>query len=294
MTDIIQTFNESGYTLILVSNFLPGFMLFEIIEATTLMKFSTEFKLIFASVAGLLLTEWFYESISIFYNFYTFLKNDRDVYKRFLTIMSPIRMLRRIANIKEFKQFKEIQKSSYPQSMAYNTAIGSTGWLLIFFALVTWLGLFYIMFGVTILIAVKTFIKFLCEDELKRIKSYIWFQYILLIFIGIIILRMHRQESEIIFMPSQNYNISISIIYVLIIGSCFILNASVYYLNNIKHVLCDLENSVPKSSEESKNLDDSVPKSSEESKNLDDSVPKSSEESENLDDSVPKSSVMAS
>ncbi len=147
-------------------------------------------------------------------------------------------MLRRMANIKKPRQFKEIHKSSYPQSMAFCTAIGSTGWLLIFFALVTWLGLFWILFGVTILVAMKIFIKFIYEDESKWIKIYTYFQYLLLTFIGFVILMTYRQESEIIFTPSQNYNMSISVIHVLIIGSCFILNASVYYLNTVKYALC--------------------------------------------------------
>lgn len=241
MTDIIQTFNESRYTLIVASNFLPGLLLFELLETTTLIKFSTEFKLAFAFVAGFLLTEWFYESISIFYNLYTFLQNNRNDYKKFLTLMSPIRMLRLMASVNRPGKLKEIKQSGHSQSMALNCAMGSIGWLLLFFASVSWFGLFLILFGVTGIVAVKTFVRFLCGEESEWLGLYTYFQGLLIVFIASIIMA-YRQESEINFMSSQNGSISIWSIYVLIIGFCFILTASASYLNTIKYALLEFYN----------------------------------------------------
>lgn len=234
MNNIYTAFEESTYTLIIASNYLPGFLLFELIELTTPMKFSLYFKLLFAFIAGLLITEWFYEWISIIKRILMW-KNPKDYYD-YLNIMSPIRILREIAKIDDDKKLLSIQKSSYPQSMAFSCTLGSIGWLLIFFTILSWKGLFCVLVGVPILVAVKTIILDLFKKEkYKWIKSYILFLIfiVLIVFLLLIIFLEHEQNSEIVFITGQNVKIGIKSIYILMIGLCYVLVGSSYYLNNI-------------------------------------------------------------
>lgn len=239
MTDITSFFGDNRYTLILVSNFLPGFLLFELIETTTSVAFSTEFKLVFSVVVGFLITEWFYEYMSIIFNLYTLSTGKRDTYKDYLDVLSPIRMLRKIAKIKDHHDSKKIWHSSYSQSMSLNCAIGSIGWLLVFFALLTWKGLFYLLFVVSGLISLKTLCRVRTEEK-EWIPRYTLFLLILLVVIGFICFIERRSESEIIFIYNQNNYIDIHYLWVLGAGAYFILLASSTYFYAVRSFLEEL------------------------------------------------------
>lgn len=240
MTNIIQVFGESKYTLILASNYLPGFLLFELIELTTNIMFSLSFKLLFAFMAGIFVTEWFYEWISICFKVCTLLTNKQDDYKNFLEIKSPVRILRQFAEVNEEKLIK-IQKSNYPQSMALTCAMGSAGWLIMFFSFLTWNGLFYILIGIPILIAGKTFVCSLFKDESEwKGGYYSLFLTILIASIILIFFLEYKYEEQITFILSQNVEIAVDRIYISIISLYFISAGSAYYLNDITKALKDI------------------------------------------------------
>lgn len=242
MNNINTAFQESTYTLIIASNYLPGFLLFELIELTTPMNFSLSFKLLFAFIAGLLITEWFYEWISICNNLFTFLRKDRRDYCDYLNIMSPVRILRQIAKVDDDNKLLSIQKSSYPQSMAFNCALGSIGWLLIFFTILSWKGLFYVLVGVPILVAGKSIICVLLKkEENEWIKRYTIFLIVLIAFLILVIFLEYGQNSEIVFIAGQNVDIEINRIYIFMIGLYCVFAGSSYYLNNITKALKHIE-----------------------------------------------------
>lgn len=241
MDNITTAFQESTYTLIIASNYLPGFLLFELIELTTPMKFTLSFKLLFAFIAGILITEWFYEWISICNNLCTFAMKNRKDYPYYLKIMSPVRILRQIAKVDDDKKLLSIQKSSYPQSMAFNCALGSIGWLLIFFTILSWKGLFYVLVGVPILVAGKTIIRVLLKkEEDEWIKSYTIFHIVLIAFLILVIFFEYGQNSEIVFNAGQNVKVGINRIYIFMIGLYCVFAGSSYYLNNITKALEDI------------------------------------------------------
>lgn len=134
---------------------------------------------------------------------------------------------------------KNIQKSSYPQSMALDCTLGSMGWLLVFFTLLTWKGLFYILVGIPILVALKTLICAFYKNEWEWIKEYNIFLFISLVLIILVYLVEHRKESEIIFMVSDN-NVLVPWIYVFMIGVSFILMGRSYYISVIKKAIEDI------------------------------------------------------
>ena len=229
-TDIVSGFEKSRYTLILASNYLPGFLLFELVEFTAGIRIPLEFKVLFAFLAGSLITEWFYEWISILMNIYTLTIGDRERYKKFLKIMSPIRILRCLSKVDE-KEKSEVEIASYPQSMALMCSYGSIGWLLIFSSILNLKGLFFILIGITILIALKTICRAFSKEEAKNIEAYSAFLRLLICYILFICIVFFNPIG----LPDAP--VSFSAIHIFLIGLCFLLIGSAYYLNSVQKAI---------------------------------------------------------
>jgi len=163
-------------------------------------------------------------------NIYTCTIKDRDRYEKFLKIMSPIRILRCLSKVDE-KEKSGVEIASYPQSMALMCSYGSIGWLLIFSSILTLKGFFFIIIGIPLLIALKTICRAFSKEEAKNIGAYSAFL-VLLIFYILIICIVFFNPIELHDAPE-----SFSAIHMFLIGLCFLLMGSAYYLNSVQKAI---------------------------------------------------------